>query len=557
MDVARINFSHGNHDEHERQIQNIREAEAQTGKTIALLLDTKGPEIRTGPLKQDSVDLVEGETLILSMEEVIGDEKRISVSYDKLASDVDVGSTILLDDGLIELKVEDIRDGEVVTRILNNGKLKDGKGVNVPNVSLDLPGITEKDAEDIKFGIRHGVDFIAASFIRRPSDVLDIRELLEQYETEDVHIIPKIENREGVENIDGILNVSDGLMVARGDLGVEIPAEEVPLVQKQLIQKCNMHGKPVITATQMLDSMQRNPRPTRAEASDVANAIFDGSDAVMLSGETAAGAYPVDAVETMHKIASKAETALAYDDLLENRSRNSDTTITDAISQSVTHTALKLGVAAIITATESGNTARMVAKYRPKAPIIAVTSTEKVCRKLTLVWGVAPQRGKRASSTDEMLDMAVEKGLHSGIIHHGDLVVISAGVPVGEIGTTNLMKVHVVGDIVAKGQGIGKKSVTGQVVVAENAREALENMTEGAILVTFGTDRDMMPAVEKAAAVITERGGLTSHAAIVGLNLDIPVVIGVKGATTLFQQGQEITVDSARGDIYNGHASVL
>ncbi|HET7522169.1 MAG TPA: pyruvate kinase [Bacillales bacterium] len=557
MNVARLNFSHGNHEEHRKRIENIRKAAVQAGKTVAILLDTKGPEIRTGELEKTSVELVEGQSLILSMEEVVGNEQKISVSYSKLVADVREGSIILLDDGLIELEVTDVRGNEVHTRVLNNGTLKSRKGVNVPNASLDLPGITEKDAKDIQFGIEQGIDFIAASFVRRASDVLDIRELLEEYGAEDIHIIPKIENREGVENIDDILNVSDGLMVARGDLGVEIPAEDVPLVQKQLIRKCNTHGKPVITATQMLDSMQRNPRPTRAEASDVANAIFDGSDAVMLSGETAAGDYPVEAVETMHKIACRAETALAYDDLLKDRSRESDTTITDAISQSVTHTALRLGVSAIITATESGHTARMVAKYRPKAPIIAVTSTEKVCRKLALVWGVAPQLGKEASSTDEMLDLAVEKALHSGIVRHGDLVVISAGVPVGETGTTNLMKVHVVGDVLAKGQGIGKKSVSGKVVVAGNAEEALEKMADGAILVTIGTDRDMMPAVERAAAIITERGGLTSHAAIVGLNLNIPVIVGVKDATRLFKDGQEITADSARGDIYDGHASVL
>lgn len=557
MNVARLNFSHGNHDEHGARIRNIREAEKQAGKTVAILLDTKGPEIRTGDLETESIDLVEGQELILSMNQMIGNEKKISISYSGLINDVRVGSLILLDDGLIELEVTEIRNDEIVTRVLNNGTLKSKKGVNVPNVSVNLPGITEKDAEDIKFGIEQGIDFIAASFVRRASDVLDIRELLEEYGAEDIHIIPKIENREGVENIDEILNVSDGLMVARGDLGVEIPAEEVPLVQKELIRKCNMHAKPVITATQMLDSMQRNPRPTRAEASDVANAIFDGSDAVMLSGETAAGDYPVEAVDTMHKIALKAETALAYADLFETRIKESETTITDAISQSVAHTALKLDVSAIITATESGHTARMIAKYRPKTPIVAVTNMEQVYRQLMLVWGVAPQLGKQAASTDEMLDISVEEALNSGIVRHGDLVVISAGVPVGESGTTNLMKIHVVGDVVAKGQGIGKRSVSGKVVVAEGANDAIAKMTEGAILVAPGTDRDMMAAVKKAAALVVERGGLTSHAAIVGLNLGIPVIVGVKDATRLLKDGQEVTVDAANGDIYDGYASVL
>lgn len=557
MNVARMNFSHGDHEEHKARIENIRKAAEQTGQTVAILLDTKGPEIRTGNLEKQSIELTAGETLILSMDEVIGNEQKISVSYPGLVNDVQAGSMILLDDGLIELKVVELKDNEIVTEILNSGTLKSKKGVNVPNVSVDLPGITEKDANDIKFGIEQGIDFIAASFVRRASDVLDIRELLEQNNAERIHIIPKIENREGVENIDEILNVSDGLMVARGDLGVEIPAEEVPLVQKELIRKCNAHGKPVITATQMLDSMQRNPRPTRAEASDVANAIFDGSDAIMLSGETAAGDYPVEAVQTMHKIACRAETALPYEDWFKTTSKTSETTITDAISQSVSHTALNLGVSAIITATESGHTARMIAKYRPKAPIVAVTNKEKVRRQLLLVWGVVPQLGPTATSTDEMLDIAVEEALRSDMVHHGDLVVISAGVPVGETGTTNLMKVHVVGDILAKGQGIGKRSVTGRAVIAEHAEDAIAKMEEGAILVTYGTDRDMMPAIEKAAAIVVERGGLTSHTAIIGLNLDIPVIVGVKNAVNLFKDGQEITVDAARGDIYDGHASVL
>lgn len=557
MNVARLNFSHGDHEEHQARIQNIREASRKTGEMVAILLDTKGPEIRTGNLDKESIELVTGQQLILSMNEIAGDEKKISISYGGLVNDVKPGSMILLDDGLIELEVVEIGEDEIVTKVLNSGTLKSKKGVNVPNVSVDLPGITEKDANDIRFGIDQGIDFIAASFVRRASDVLEIRNLLEKKSAESIHIIPKIENQEGVENIDEILNVSDGLMVARGDLGVEIPAEQVPLVQKELIKKCNLNGKPVITATQMLDSMQRNPRPTRAEASDVANAIFDGSDAIMLSGETAAGDYPVEAVETMHKIAEVAESALAYEDMFEHSTKASETTITDAISQSVTHTALKLNVSAVITATESGHTARMIAKYRPKAPIVAVTNQEIVRRQLLLVWGVAPQLGSTATSTDEMLDIAVEEALHSGVVHHGDLVVITAGVPVGETGTTNLMKVHVVGDIIAKGQGIGKKSVSGKAIVAQNAKEALDKMNEGAILVTFGTDKDMIPAIKKASAIIVERGGLTSHAAIVGLNLGIPVIVGVKNAVQLFKDDQEITIDATRGDIYDGHASVL
>ncbi len=559
MNVARLNFSHGDHEEHGQRIQNIREAAKITGKKVAILLDTKGPEIRTHNMKDGAIELITGQQTIVSMTEVEGTPEKISVTYAGLIDDVHVGSKILLDDGLIGLEVTEIdrARGEIHTRVLNNGTLKNKKGVNVPGVSVNLPGITEKDANDIIFGIEQGIDFIAASFVRRASDVIEIRRLLEEKNASHIHIIPKIENQEGVDNLDEILEVSDGLMVARGDLGVEIPAEEVPLVQKELIRKCNAQGKPVITATQMLDSMQRNPRPTRAEASDVANAIFDGTDAIMLSGETAAGQYPVEAVMTMHNIASRTEEALAHREILQNRSKDTGHNITDAIGQSVAHTALNLDVNAIITPTESGHTARMISKYRPKSPIVAVSSSEQVVRQLSLVWGVYPELGQRAKTTDEMLSISVQESLNSGIVKHGDLVVITAGVPVGEAGTTNLMKIHVVGDIIGKGQGLGRKTAFGKAVVAKNSQEALAKVTEGSILVTFNTDKDMVPAMEKCAAVVTEEGGLTSHAAVVCLNIGIPVIVGVENATSLLKDGQDITVDGTRGVIYNGHASVL
>jgi pyruvate kinase len=559
MNVARLNFSHGDYEEHGMRIKNIREAAKLTGKTVAILLDTKGPEIRTHNMENDAIELTEGSEVIISMEEVLGTPEKFSVTYAGLIHDVTEGSKILLDDGLIGLEVlaVDKEKGEIKAKVLNSGVLKNKKGVNVPGVRVNLPGITEKDAKDIIFGIEQGIDFIAASFVRRASDVLEIRELLEAHNALDIKIIPKIENQEGVDNIDEILEVADGLMVARGDLGVEIPAEEVPLVQKELIKKCNALGKPVITATQMLDSMQRNPRPTRAEASDVANAIFDGTDAIMLSGETAAGCYPVEAVKTMHQIASRTEQALQYRELLAQRTKQSGTTITDAIGQSVAHTALNLDVAAIVTPTVSGHTARMISKYRPKAPIVAVTADESVSRKLALVWGVYPKVAPQANSTDEMLDIAVEAAVGTGIVKHGDLVVITAGVPVGETGSTNLMKVHVVGDIIAKGQGIGRKSAFGKAIIAKTAEEAINKMTEGGILVTRSTDADMIKALQKAVAIITEEGGLTSHAAVVGLSLGIPVIVGVENATSILKDGQEITVDAGFGAIYQGHASVL
>lgn len=556
MNVARLNFSHGSHEEHAARIKSIREACQVTGKHIAILLDTKGPEIRTGTLVTDSVELVENQRLVLTTEEVAGTVDRVSITYKDLPQDVQVGSTILIDDGLIGLTVEQIEGTEIVCLIKNGGTLKSKKGVNVPGVKIKLPGITEKDAADIEFGIQQNVDFIAASFVRKASDILEIREILERYQAR-IDIIAKIENQEGVDNADEILAVADGLMVARGDLGVEIPVEEVPMVQKHLIDKCNQLGKPVITATQMLDSMQRNPRPTRAEASDVANAIFDGTDAIMLSGETAAGKYPTESVETMNRIAVRAEQELNYREILNTHAMRTQISITDAIAQAVANAALDLGAAAIITATESGHTARMVAKYRPKAPIVAVTPHESVLRRMALVNGVYPVIGPLAETTDEMLEISVQQALQAGLVRHGDLVIITAGVPVRETGTTNLMKVHVIGDIIAKGQGIGRKVVTGKVIVAKSAEEANEKMEDGAILVSFGTDSEMIESFKRAGAVITEEGGLTSHAAIVGLNLNVPVIVGVERATSVLKEGAIVTVDSERGHIYTGLTRVL
>lgn len=557
MNVARLNFSHGDFDEHGNRIKNIRQACKELGKTVAILLDTKGPEIRLGKLAEEPIELVQGEYITLTTEEILGDRNRIPVTYKNLPADVKIGSTILIDDGLIGLTVVDIQGTEIKCQIVNSGPIKSKKGVNVPGVAISLPGITEKDAGDIVFGIEQGVDFIAASFVRKASDVLEIRELLERHNGSHIQIISKIENQQGVDNLDEILEVSDGLMVARGDLGVEIPAEEVPLVQKRMIEKCNRAGKPVITATQMLDSMQRNPRPTRAEASDVANAIFDGTDAIMLSGETAAGKYPVESVQTMSRIAERAESALHYREIFMKQANAQQSTVTEAISQAVANSALDLEAKAIITSTESGYTARMVSKYRPKAPIIAVTPVEHVLRRLALVWGVTPIQGKPAETTDEMFDIAVDGAVRTGLVKLGDTVVITAGVPVGRSGSTNLIKIHTVGDLVAKGQGIGSQSATGRVVVARTPQEAASKVKEGAILVVPSTDRDYMPAIQKAAAVITEQGGITSHAAVVGLNLGIPVILGVSEATELLKDDMEVTVYAEVGVIYTGQARVL
>lgn len=557
MNVARLNFSHGDFEEHGNRIINIRKANVELGTSVAILLDTKGPEIRLGKLKEEPIELNQGETITLTTEEILGDRNRIPVTYSNLPNDLSVGSTVLIDDGLIGLTVEEINGTEILCRIVNSGPIKSKKGVNVPGVKISLPGITEKDANDIVFGIEQGVDFIAASFVRKASDVLEIRELLERHNASHIQIISKIENQEGVDNLDEILEVSDGLMVARGDLGVEIPAEEVPLVQKNMIKKCNRVGKPVITATQMLDSMQRNPRPTRAEASDVANAIFDGTDAIMLSGETAAGRYPVESVQTMSRIAERAEGSLEYREIFTKQANAQQTTVTEAISQAVANSALDLQAKAIITSTQSGFTARMVSKYKPKSPIIAVTTDERVMRRLSLIWGVRAVLGPEADTTDEMFENAVKGGMSTGLLSLGDTVVITAGVPVGRSGTTNLIKIHHIGELLAQGQGIGSQIATGKIVVARTPQEAIQKTTQGSILVTVTTDKDYMPAFEKAAAVITEQGGITSHAAVVGLNLGIPVILGVSGGTELLKDGMEVTVYGETGVIYHGQSKVL
>lgn len=554
MNVARLNFSHGSHEEHGRRVTNIREAARNTNIPVAILLDTKGPEIRLGKLLQEKITVNEGQEVILTTRKIEGENNILPVSYEGLPQDVQKGNSILIDDGLIGLEVKEVKNDEIICIVKNTGEISSNKGVNVPGVEVNLPAVTEKDLADILFAIKNDFDFIAASFVRRASDVLEIRKILEDNDAS-IDIIAKIENRTGVNNIDDILKVSDGIMVARGDLGVEILPEEVPLVQKMIIDKCNKAGKPVITATQMLDSMTRNPRPTRAEASDVANAIFDGTDAVMLSGETAAGKYPVEAVKTMVRIAEKAETALLYN--AEAKGVKTLETITDAIGHASFAIAEDLKAAAIITPTTSGSTAKMVSKYRPKAMIIATTPDRKVKRKLSLVWGVIGLLISETDGTDEMVGEAVAGALAADLIKGGDLVVVTAGVPAGIPGTTNLIKVHVVGEVIASGTGIGNLVATGICRVAESSIDAINKVQDGDILVTNSTDKEFIPAMEKAAAVITEQGGLTSHAAIVALNMGLPVIVGVLDALKILKDGTVITVDAPRGQIYLGAARVL
>lgn len=441
MNIARINLSHGTHDEHRKRINALKEVCGELKVNVALLLDTKGPEIRLGTFYGGKITLKKGQEFILTSKPLIGDEKIAFINFDNIAKTVEPGEKILLSDGLIELCVKKIEGENVICTVLNSGEIGDRQGVNIPNKSLPLPALTQRDIEDLQFAVKVGADFVAASFVRKADDVREIRRVLDKNGGSDIHIIAKIENQEGINNIDEIIDVADGIMIARGDLGVEIPVEDVPLVQKKIIFKCNIAGKPVITATQMLDSMIRNPRPTRAEATDVANAIFDGTDAIMLSGETAAGKYPVEAATMMAKIAEKADIAA-----LEAGKQRQITvkSITDAISHATCSIALELGAKAIITSTKSGYTARAVAKFRPAAPIIAVTYNEKVIKTLQLIRGVTPLKVNETSSTDEMFHEALKGAVNSGMVKSGDLVVITAGVPVNVTGTTNLIRVHVV-----------------------------------------------------------------------------------------------------------------
>ncbi|KRO01733.1 pyruvate kinase [Levilactobacillus paucivorans] len=556
--IFRFNFSHGDHEEHLGRLDKVHQAEKITGKTVGIMLDTKGAEIRTTVEKGGKLQFSTGDQFRISMDASLeGTKEKIAVTYPGLYDDVHEGGHVLFDDGLLDTVVDKKDDAtkELVVTVQNDGILGSRKGVNAPGVSINLPGITEKDSDDIRFGLDHEINFIAASFVRNPQDVMDIRELLEEKHMEHVQIFPKIESQEGINNFDDIIKVSDGLMVARGDMGVEIPTENVPLVQKALIKKCNILGKPVITATQMLDSMQENPRPTRAEASDVANAVFDGTDATMLSGESANGEYPVQAVATMNRIDIKAENALP--DFGRDNLNFDNGDVTESIGASVARVANELGVKTIVAATESGYTAKMISKYRPNADILAVTFDDRTRRGLMVNWGVYPIVTEKPANTDEMFDLAAAKAVETGLAKEGDLILITAGVPVGERGTTNLMKIQLIGSKLVQGQGVGDDTVIGKAIIANTAAEANAKVVEGGILIAKNTDKDYLPAIEKSSAVIVENGGLTSHAAVVGISMGIPVIVGATGASDKISDGELITVDSRRGIVYHGASNVL
>jgi pyruvate kinase len=549
MDIARLNFSHGNHVEHGSRIEMIREAARLEQKIVGIMLDTKGPEIRTGMLPDGKKTLFPGEMVHL-IYGTHGTAEAIAIDYPYLVEDVNPGDTFFIDDGKLNLCVEAVNADNLLCRVVVGGELKERKGVNIPGVSVRLPALTDRDIDDLRFGCSQGVDFIAASFIRRPADVLDIRRILEE-EGSDAHIIAKIEHSDAVNNLEGIIAVANGIMVARGDLGVELPTEEVPLVQKQIIRLCNHVGCPVITATQMLESMVGNPRPTRAEASDVANAIFDGTDATMLSGETAAGAYPVEAVATMARLAARTDSARQATPPRHDFPPDLEITISDAISFATCQAAQVLAAAAIITPTEAGSTARTVAKYRPRVPIVAASPNQRALRKLTLVWGVTPVLVDRTDNTDTLIEQAVQAGLAAGVIHKGDMTLITAGVPFGVPGTTNLMKVHIVSEVLCHGQGVGRGHAQGKVRFVRDACD-IAKVCAGDVVFTLSLDEGLAAAAAKAVGIVAVEGGMTSAAAIAALTYSIPAVVGVDEALDVVREGEIVTIDATRGIIYRG-----
>lgn len=548
MNIARFNFSHGTHEEHKKRIDLVRNISKKSQIPIALMLDTKGPEIRLGSFENGSIIMKAGQPFTLTTRSLLGNETIASVNYKDLPKDISIGSHILLSDGLVTLRVERITDTEIHTQILNTGKMSDRKRVAIPGTILNLPAISQSDIEDILFGIDMHMDFIAASFIQKGEDIIAIRKLLEDNHST-IKIIAKIECQAAVQNIDEIIQLSDGIMVARGDLGVEIPAEKVPTLQKMLIQKCNIAGKPVITATQMLESMCANPRPTRAETSDVANAILDGTDAIMLSGETANGLYPIEAVTTMNKVATYTEEHYPFHHQTQHYAAP---TTTESIGKGVVKIAEDLHAAAIIASTEKGSTAQMISKFRPSCPIIAVSPHKDIIRTLQLNWGVQAILGEPAKNSDEVVHTAIQSALTHHLINVGDLVVLTAGVPVGQSGSTNMIRVQVVGDILLSGTGIGKGSAIGTVCIADTLTNLKQRFTDDCILVLKSAEPEFISYMKRAKAIVAEESGLTSEAAIIALTLGLPAVIGAKNATKILKNNDTVTVDSNRDTIFRG-----
>lgn len=556
MDVARINFSHGSHDAVKETVKRIKKVRKELGLPVALLLDTKGPEIRIKDFKDGKVTLVEGQEFTLCTDDVEGDETKVSITYKDLVKDVYAGAHILIDDGLIELEVVSIKSGRIVCKVKNGGVISNKKGVNVPNISLSMPYMSDKDREDIIFGIEQDFDFVAASFCRTASDVIEVKHILEKHNGAHIGIIAKIENAEGVENIDDIIDVSYGIMIARGDMGVEIDMQDLPVIQKKIIKKTYRAGKVVITATQMLDSMTKNPRPTRAETTDVANAIYDGTSAIMLSGETAMGKYPIEAVKTMAQIAERTEKDIDYVQRLERWKFDTRMDVSNAISHATCTTAHDLRAAAIIALTYSGGTARQISRFRPVCPIIAPTLSESARRRLNLSWGVIPIMSEARANTDELFDHAIECAQTTGLIKDGDLVVITGGAPIGVSGTTNVMKVHLVGHVLVSGTGISKHITTGNVCIARGISELEASFHEGDIVVTDNVTQDMIPMLKQASGIITEEQGEARNSRILAMALDIPVIIKAAGACGILKSGTTITLDATHGLVYAGTENI-
>lgn len=548
MNVARFNFSHGTYETHQHYYDEVCRIRDELGLPVATMLDTKGPEIRVRSFKNGRVTLQNGQLFTLTTDEVEGDEERVSITYKELPQDIAVGRSILIDDGLIGMQVERIDGADIVCRVLNGGVVSNNKGVNIPNAHLSMPFISEKDHQDILFAIKNGYDFIAASFTRCADDIMQIRHILQENNCHTINIIAKIENMEGVENIDEILRVVDGVMVARGDLGVEVPLEDVPSLQKKLIQRGIAAGKPVITATQMLDSMIKNPRPTRAEATDVANAIYDGTSAIMLSGESAVGAYPVEAVETMVRIALRAEADMDYIRRF-SRDTSASTDVTNAISHATVTSAHDLNASAIITVTKSGSTARILSRYRPACVIVGCTTEKHVWRQLALSWGTVPLMIAEESNTDDLFEHAVDAAVQNGLVHDGELVVLTAGVPLGISGTTNLMKVHVVGHLLSRGLGLHGGKVVAPLCVIRNLEKDAKDFNTGDVIVCHQTTREMFSMLRKSSAIVLEDDNPEGHGAIAGMSLDIPVIIGAKNATNILKSGAVVTVDGEKGTV--------
>jgi pyruvate kinase len=549
MNVARLNMSHATHDYHANLIKNIRYVSEALDRPVGILMDLQGPKIRIGTLKE-KVILKPGERYVITTRDVPGDNKEVHVPFKDLPQSVAPGQTLLIDDGLIELTVEGVKGPDIITNVVRGGELKNNKGINLPKSTIKARSITDKDVKDLMFGLDQHVTMIAMSFVRTPQDVLDLRKIIEDNQA-DTPIIAKIEKHEAVRNIDDIIDVVNGIMVARGDLGIEIPMAEVPIVQKMIISKCNAKAIPVITATQMLDSMIRNPIPTRAEATDVANAVFDGTDALMLSGETAFGEYPIKSVETMARIAEYTEASTYYKHAIAAKTPHPSLSITDSVAFATTEAARNLKAQAIITATQTGYSARKVSKYKPQIPAYAVTNNKTVIDELTVSWGIFPVHIGPTPDLDALIEESVGSCLSKGYIKNGDLVVITAGILTGIPGGTNIMKIHAVAKEMAKGMGIGKGIVKGIVRVVI-APEDFNNIQKGDIIAIKEADIDRIENIKKAAAILSEESGLTSFSAIIGREMNMPVVVGIKDATTKFKDGMKVTIDTVSGMVYEG-----